>query len=138
MLITAYLYSARCMIFIGPRTDHSLSLSPAYPCLEDLNYIRDYDRPVVHIFDADFLLRLLHYQAWSFHLLEYQWSEDEFDTLGKSGSAHRVQGTPPLEGGVSSGQEDPSPRQQPDPTSSNLTRRFRKVYDSANLNGPGR
>ena len=81
---------------------------------------------------------VLHYQPWSFHLLEYQWSEDEFDSLGKLGSAHRVQGTPPLEGGVSSGREDPSPRQQPDPTSSNLTRRFRKVYDSANLNGPGR
>ena len=65
VLITAYLYSARCMIFIGPRTDHSLSLSQAYPCLEDLNHILDYDRPVVHIFDADFVLRLLHYKPWS-------------------------------------------------------------------------
>ena len=31
-------------------------------------------------------LRLL----WPFQLLEYQWSEDEFGTLGKLGSAHRA------------------------------------------------
>ena len=40
------------MIFLGP----SLSLSQAYPCLEDFNYKRDYGRMVAHILDADFLL----------------------------------------------------------------------------------
>ena len=30
-------------------------------------------------------------------LLEYQWSEGEFDTLGKLGSARRPEGTPPSE-----------------------------------------
>ena len=39
----------------------------------------------------------------SFQLLEYQWSEGEFDTLEKLGSAHRPEGTPPSEGGVPPG-----------------------------------
>ena len=38
-----------------------------------------------------------------FQLLKYQWSEGKFDTLGKSGSAHRAQGTPPSKGSVPSG-----------------------------------
>ena len=33
------------------------------------------------------------YQVTTFQLLEYQWSEGEFDTLGKLGSAHRPGGT---------------------------------------------
>ena len=33
-------------------------------------------------------------------LLEYQWSEGEFDTLWELGSAHRSGGTHPSEGGV--------------------------------------
>ena len=40
------------------------------------------------------------YHLYAFQLLEYQWSEGEFDTLEKLGSAHRAQGTPPSEGGV--------------------------------------
>ena len=39
----------------------------------------------------------------AFQLLEYQWSEGEFDTLGKMGSAHWAGGTPPSEGGVPPG-----------------------------------
>ena len=39
----------------------------------------------------------------SFQLLEYQWSEGEFDTLGKLGSAHQPGGTPPSDGGIPPG-----------------------------------
>ena len=42
-----------------------------------------------------------------FQLLKYQWSEGKFDTLGKSGSAHRAQETPPSKGGVPSGWWEP-------------------------------
>ena len=43
--------------------------------------------------------------SWTpFQLLEYQWSEGEFDTLWELGSAHWAQGTPCSEGGVPSGQ----------------------------------
>ena len=38
-----------------------------------------------------------------FQLLEYQWGEGRFDTLGLLGSAHRAQGQPPSEGGIPPG-----------------------------------
>ena len=74
---------------------------------------------------------VLHYQPWSFHLLEYQWSEDEFDTLGKWVLPTEYKGHLPWREVSLLAGRTPVP-------GSNLTRRFRKVYDSANLNGPGR
>ena len=38
----------------------------------------------------------------TFQLLEYQWWEGKFDTLGKLVSAHRADGLPPYMGGVPS------------------------------------
>ena len=38
----------------------------------------------------------------AFQLLEYQWREGKFDTLGKLVSAHRADGLPPYMGGVPS------------------------------------